>query len=66
MSTYGDGSHCECHHVRGRGDRDGYAGVLHCLADPLCQRNFLGGLVAGREEVVPTLHYDEHVVNTDA
>ena len=64
--THRDGSDGEGDHVGGRGDGDGDAGVLHRLADPLGERDLLGGLVAAREEVVPALHYDEHVVDADA
>ena len=65
-TTHCDRSNSEGDHVRGGGDGDGDAGVLHRLADPLLERDLLGGLVSRLEQVVPTLHYDEHVVDADA
>ena len=65
-TTNRDGADAEGEDVGERRDGDGDAGVLHRLADPLGERDLLGGLVAAREEVVPALHYDEHVVDADA
>ena len=58
---YRDRADSEGEDVGERGDGDGHAGVLHRQPDPLHQV-----LVVAGGQIVPTLHYHEHVVDPDA
>ena len=63
VTTHREVSHPEGEDVGEAGDGDGDPGVSHGLRDDLTDRP--GLLTAGPLDVVETLNYHEHVVDTD-
>ena len=63
--THSEVSHPEGEDVSDAGDGDGHPGVPHCLRDDLTDRPGLLIFPSGPLNVVETLNYHKHVVDTN-